>query len=403
MNRSGMLLMILGALTMVAPASAAPGPSRAEPAELGTIRIATQSPLSGVQAPLGEGIRNGAQLAVEQLSGPLTKMGFNVQVVPFDDRARPDAGRANADKIVADPDILLVIGHLNAGVAIPASEIYGAGKLAMISPANTDPRLTGRKLTNVFRVVGRDDVQGVAGAEFARSLRVKTVYILHDTSGYGLGVAEVFRNHAAKIGRTVVGFEGTAEKANFDPLITPILARRPDAVYFGGLYDQGGVFFKQARARGLTAAFLGPDGMDSGLLARIAGTAVVGMHYTAIVGSVSAYPKAASFAEDYKRKFGEAPRPFAAQAYDATAFGLVAIGRAVRAAGGGRPTREGVTGEIRRVKAFSGLTGTFAFDANGDAAPATYFVVRVLSGDPAKWQDNKVVKGLTITPPGSVM
>src|SRR5438046_486653 len=87
----------------------------------GTIKIATQSPLSGGQAALGEGIKLGAQLAVEKFKGPLEKMGFKVEFVPYDDQAKPDVGVSNSKNIIADKDILAIIGHLNSGVAIPAS------------------------------------------------------------------------------------------------------------------------------------------------------------------------------------------------------------------------------------------------------------------------------------------
>src|SRR6516162_11411134 len=68
----------------------------------GTIKIATQSPLSGGQAALGEGIKLGAQLAVEKFKGNLEKMGYKVEFVPFDDQAKPDVGVANAKNIIAD-------------------------------------------------------------------------------------------------------------------------------------------------------------------------------------------------------------------------------------------------------------------------------------------------------------
>ena len=87
----------------------------------GTIKIASQSPLSGGQASLGEGIKLGAQLAVEKMKGNLEKMGYKVEFVPFDDQAKPDVGVANAKNIIADKDIMAVIGHLNSGVAIPSS------------------------------------------------------------------------------------------------------------------------------------------------------------------------------------------------------------------------------------------------------------------------------------------
>ena len=372
--------------------------------QLGTIKIATQSPLSGGQAALGEGIKNGAQLALEQLGGPLTRMGFRLELVPFDDQAKPDVGVANAKNLVTDPAILLVVGHLNSGVAIPSSEVYKDSMLAMISPANTNPLITDRKLKNVFRVVGRDDIQGVVGAEYAATeLKVKTVYILHDKTAYGQGVAEFFRQHAPKVGMRVLGFEGTEEKANFDPIITPIRARNPELVYFGGIYDQAGVFFKQARAKGLRARFMGPDGMDSSELAKIAGNAIVGMTYSTVAGPTSVYPAAAKFARDYKAKYGKDPEPFAAQAYDAMAIGLAAIQRAVAANGGRRPTREQVTAEMHKTRAFKGLTGTFTFDAKGDPVPATYFVIQIVSGDPTKWGQNSLVKRLDIKPPSGSM
>src|SRR5262245_36403978 len=105
----------------IALASAGGG---AEAQGKGTIKIATQSPLSGGQAALGEGIKLGAQLAVEKFKGNLEKAGFKVELVPFDDQAKPDVGVANARNIIADKDILAVIGHLNSGVAIPSSEVY---------------------------------------------------------------------------------------------------------------------------------------------------------------------------------------------------------------------------------------------------------------------------------------
>ncbi len=401
MRRCGVPVVAVAILAMAALLVPAQLPTRA--AGMATIKIATQSPLSGGQAVLGEGLKDGTQLAVEQLSGPILKLGFKVEVVPFDDQAKPDVGIANAKKLVTDNDILLVVGHLNSGVAIPSSEVYKDSNLAMISPSTTSPKVTDRKLKNVFRVVGRDDIQGVAGAEFAKTLGVKTAYILHDKTAYGQGVAEFFRDHAPKIGMKVVGFEGTEERTNFDPIITPIKARNPDLVYFGGVYDQAGVLFKQARAKGVTSKFMGPDGMDSSDLPKIAGESVVGMHYTTVAGPVAVYPKAAKFAKDYKSKFGKDPEPFAAQAYDAAAIGLKAIERAVLANGKKKPTREQVTDQVHKTKALPGLTGNFTFDAKGDVVPAIYFVVKIMSGDPAKWSDNRLVKRLDIKPPSGAM
>ncbi|WP_165360586.1 ABC transporter substrate-binding protein, partial [Candidatus Chloroploca sp. Khr17] len=95
-----------------------------------TIKIASQSPLSGPQAALGTGIRNGAQLAIEQLAQPLIDLGFTVELAPFDDQARAEVGSANAKNIVSDPEIMCVVGHLNSGVALASLPDYQNASLA---------------------------------------------------------------------------------------------------------------------------------------------------------------------------------------------------------------------------------------------------------------------------------
>ena len=365
----------------------------------GTIKIATQSPLSGGQAALGEGIKLGAQLAIEKFKGNLEKAGYKVELVAFDDQAKPDVGVANAKNIIADKDILAVVGHLNSGVAIPSSEVYKEVTLAMVSPANTNPIVTDRGYPNVNRVCGRDDVQGVVGSEFAAgTVKAKSVYIVHDKTTYGQGVAEFFRDDAKKKGLTVAGFEGTEEKSNFDPILTPIKAKNPSLIYFGGIYDQGAPFFKQASEKGIKAKFMGPDGMDSSDLTKIAGKAVVGMYYTSAAGPASALTGAKGFVQDFKKKFNKNPEPYAAEAYDSAAIVLKALEAATK--GGKVPSREDVSAAVRKVK-HQGITGEIEFDGKGDRKKALYFVLQVASDNPEKWGDNKIVKQLTIAAPAA--
>ena len=391
-HRIRLVLALLAVLAVaLAPASKLEGQ-----AGKGTIKIATQSPLSGGQAALGEGIKLGAQLALDKLKGNLTKQGFKVELVPFDDQAKPDVGVANAKNIIADKDILVVIGHLNSGVAIPSSEVYKEVDLAMISPANTNERITDRGYPNINRVCGRDDVQGPVGAEFAaQTLKVKSVYVIHDKTTYGQGVAEAFKADLEKKGVKVVAFEGTEEKSNFDPIITPIKAKNPDLVYFGGIYDQAAPFFKQAREKGVKSKFLGPDGIDSSDLVKIAGKAVVGIYYTtAAAPSTSAQAK--QFGDDFKKKFGKNPEPYAAEAYVATAIALKALESA--ATGGKVPTRAAVATAIRKVK-YTGMTGSIEFDDKGDPKKASYYVMQVSNDNPEKWGENKEAKRLAIAAP----
>ena len=387
-------LVALAVLALVLPVT-----SFTDAQSKGTIKIATQSPLSGGQAALGEGIKLGTQLALEKLKGPVEKLGFKVELVPFDDQAKPDVGVANAANIIADKEILAVVGHLNSGVAIPSSEKYKEAQLPMISPANTNPTVTDRNYLNITRVCGRDDVQGVVGATFAKdTLKVKSAYVVHDKTAYGQGVAEFFKADAEKKGIKILGFEGTEEKSNFDPILTPLKAKNPDVIYFGGIYDQAAPFFKQAVEKGIKAKLMGPDGMDSSDLTKIAGKAVVGMHYTSVAGPVTVYPQAKAFAKEYKDKFKKDPEPFAAQAYDSTAIVLKALEAAIKANGGKVPSREQLAVAIRKTK-HTGITGTIEFDEKGDPKKALYFVLQVASDDPAKWGENKEVRRLEIAAP----
>jgi len=347
---------------------------------------------------LGLSIQQSAELAVKQLAGPLTDLGLTVELAPFDDQALAEVGSANAKAIVSDPDILCVVGHLNSGVALASLPDYQSASLPMVSPANTNPRITESGYPNAFRVVGRDDLQGPIGARFAQeTLGAKSVYIVHDTTEYGQGVAEFFRDEATKLGVTVVGFEGTQEQAVFDSLITPILAAAPDVIYFGGLYPQAGPFFRQARDRGVTAKFLGPDGLDSSELANLGGDAIEGTYYTTVAAPVTFFPDAATFATDYQAEFGETVQPFGAQAYDSAGICITAITKAAEAAGG-KPTREQVLAAIQELDPYQGITGTYDFTAKGDPTEAAYYILAA-NTDPAKWNDNKLAALITSAPP----
>jgi branched-chain amino acid transport system substrate-binding protein len=346
-------------------------------AQKGTIKIAVQAPLSGEQAALGEHIKLGVQLAVEEASKPFKTLGFDILFVPYDDQAKPEVGVANAQNIVADADILALVGHFNSGVALPASVVYKDAMLAMISPANTATEITDRGFPNVNRVCGRDDVQGPVGARFtAQDLKSKSVYVIHDKTVYGQGVADNFRGEAAKLGLKVLGYDGTEERANFAPMIIPMKAKNPDLVYFGGIYHQGGLLLKQMREKGVKAAFMGPDGLDSSEMVKITGAQVVGSYYTTVAGPPDAYPETAAFAKKFKQKFGKEVESFGMYGYDAAQVGIAAIQQTIQTNGGKKPARAEVSAAIRKLKNFRGVTGSITFDNKGDPMKAKYFVMQ---------------------------
>jgi branched-chain amino acid transport system substrate-binding protein len=341
-----------------------------------TVKIASVSPLSGAQAGLGEMVKLGAQLAVEQAKPRLEALGVALEFSPQDDQAAPDVGVAVARRLVNDSELLGIVGHFNSGVAIPSSEVYKDFDLAMVSPANTNPRVTERRYANVNRVCGRDDVQGPVGAEFAvKDLGARKIFVMHDKTAYGQGVAEAFRDKAKDLGAQVVGFVGTEEKSNFQSIILQLKVLSPDLVYVGCIYDQAGVLLKQMREKGIQAKFLGPDGLDSSEFVKIAQDAAVGAYYTSCAGPVDQYPAAGQFRKDFQARFDKAPESYSLYAYDAANVVILALESAVKAGNGAVPSRKAMCAAIRQV-ATDGITGRIEFDDKGDRKVSDYFVVQ---------------------------
>lgn len=364
--------------------------------DLGTIKIVSHSPLSGPQSQFGGNARNGVQLAIEQLG---QRMGFkDLQLRPEDDQATPDIGAARANDLVTDQDVFCVVGHINSGVTLAALPTYQNANVPMITPSSTNPRITDEFTGTAYRLVGRDDVQGVVAADFAKQLGAANVYVISDKTAYGEGLTAVFRQRAQEIGLNIVGFEGTEETSAFDAVLTPILAASPDLVFFGGIYDRGGPFLKQMREKGIQARFLGGDGLDASDFTRLAGDAAIGANYVTVAGPPSSYAQAAQFITDYAAKYNVPAAYPALHAYDGARACLVAIANAALTANG-RPTREQVKAAFQQLKPFVGVTGNVAFNERGDRDPATYYVFAVKSGDPAQWGNNTVVSTLESKPP----
>jgi branched-chain amino acid transport system substrate-binding protein len=361
------------------------------------IKIATASPLSGEQTPLGEGLKFSAQLAVKQLSQPLSDMGFKVKVVPFDDQGRGDIATQIAKTIVADPDVLVVIGHMNSDAALSASDIYKSADLPMITPSATNPKLTTRGYANVDRIGSRDDMQGQAAAHFAvDQLIVKKIYVIHDKTTFGQGTAQSFSDEARRTGASISGLVGTEEQSNFDSLLDGMKSVNLDSVFFTGGQAQGSVLLRRMRDMRIMVPFIATERIDNAEFPRLAGEASEGIFFETALASPSVFPDAAQFMKDYRSEFNKDVPVFAAQAYDATAIALRAL---TTLAKNGKPTRKGLAQAVRATKDYRGITGTFSFNSNGDPTLAKYFFVKVTSADPRRWEDNPIFKIVELAPP----
>jgi branched-chain amino acid transport system substrate-binding protein len=159
-------------------------------------------------------------------------------------------------------------------------------------------------------------------------------------------------------------------------MIIPMKSKNQDLFYFGGIYHKGALLLKQMREKGVKAAFMGPDGLDSSEMVKIAGAQVIGTYYTTVAGPAEAYPETAAFAKRFKQRFGKEVESFALYGYDAALVGLQAIEQTLRSNGGKKPSRAEVSAAVRKLKNFKGVTGSIAFDGKGDPLKAKYFVLQ---------------------------
>ena len=352
--------------------------------------IALGLPLTGDIASLGQGLKRASILAIEEFN---QANGTNVKVVAYDDRSDPKEAVSIANRIVSDPSVIGVIGHFNSGCSIPASRIYAQAKLPMISPASSNPDLTNQQLSpqwtwpkNIFRMNTTDNVQGGYGADFViKGLKIKNVAIIHDKTAYGQGVAEEFRKKIIANGGQVTSFEGlqTGDR-DFRSLLTRIKATNPDALYFGGMFSEGGILVRQTRDIGFRGPFVTCEANYDPAFIRVAGPAAEGAYVTFLGSPPELLPSAKEFIERYKQRYPNDEL----KSYDA--YGYEVAGVLLDALKNVGPDRTKIIDFLRTVK-YTGVLGTTQFDQKGDTLNRTITLFQVKNGafEPTPWTPAK--------------
>jgi branched-chain amino acid transport system substrate-binding protein len=345
------------------------------------IRVGVATPLTGPQAWIGEQVRAGADLAVQDLNERGGVLGEPLVTVLVDDYCDPDQAVAAAHKLVAE-GVQVVVGHQCSGAAIPASAIYEDAGIILISPAATNPRLTERGLRYVFRTCGRDDLQGAMVADYLTTAWPGAdAAIVHDGQAYGLGIAEEVRRRLDALGVDATLFEQVQPgQTEFADLVAKFEAHRIDVVFYGGYTAEAGLIVRQAKARLPKLGFVVPDGVGSEDFWLIAGDAAAGIAMTYYMDAPR-QPVAADVVKEF-RAGGTEPAGSELYAYAA----VQAWAQAVEKAG---TTDAAQVAEILREQQFETVLGTIGFDAKGDVTGFEPFAWYV-------WNDGRYVpKDLT--------
>ncbi|WP_072391860.1 branched-chain amino acid ABC transporter substrate-binding protein [Hyphomicrobium sp. CS1GBMeth3] len=329
------------------------------------LKIGVAGPLTGKDAVFGAQLKHGVEQAVADLNEAGGLNGQQIELVVGDDAGDPRQGRSVANTFVGE-GVSFVVGHFNSGVTEPASDVYAENGILMVTPGSTNPKITERGLTNVFRVCGRDDQQGkVAGEYIAQHFKDKRVAIAHDKTTYGKGLADETKKTMNALGVQEVLYEGiNAGERDFSALVSKIKDAGADLVYWGGVHTEGGSILRQMRGAGVNATLMGGDGIATDEFAALGGPGTEGTLMT-----FGPDPQKRPEAQAVLAKF--AARNFKPEAYTLYAYAAVqAIAEAAKAANSVDPAT--VAAELHKGNSYKTVIGDLAFDAKGDVTRIDY-------------------------------
>ena len=317
----------------------------------------------------------------------------------LDDLCSNDGGQAAAQQIVADEDVVGVIGTSCSGAAVAAAPLITDAGMVLISGGNTSPALTSDLAGNAgdnysvgyYRTAHNDLYQGAAMAKFVFSeLGISEAAAIHDGDPYTQGLAQAFADAFEAEGGTVTGFSAVnKDDTDMVPVLTEIAAGSPGALFFPIFQPAGDFVADQAP---------GVSGLENTVL--LAADGLLNTNYLSLPQTRGMYfsgpdqrfgenvnestgQSAVDFLAEYESRHGEKPAaPFWAHGYDATTLLLDAIAAASWVEDGDLMIdRQGIRDHLNSVQGYQGLIGTINCDDFGDCGAARITVVQNIGGE----------------------
>ena len=285
---------------------------------LADVKIGVAGPMTGANAAFGEQYMKGAQAAADAINASGGVNGEKIVLVKGDDACEPKQAVAVANRLVDQDKVAAVVGHFCSSSTIPASEVYADAGVIAITPGSTNPAVTERGLSAMFRMCGRDDQQGIVAADYIVDvLKGKKVAVINDKDTYGKGLADATSAQLTKRGVKPILEEGlTRGEKDFSALVTKIRSLGADVVYFGGLHPEAGPLVRQLREAGLKdVKFMSDDGVVTDeLVATAGGPQYVDGVYMTFGADPRLLPDSKAVVEQF-RKAGTEPEGYTLYAY----------------------------------------------------------------------------------------
>ena len=342
----------------------------------GPIRIGVAGSFSD---PIGLPMKLAAELAAEEINAEGGINGRRLELVARDDYGDPDSAVFVASDLYAS-EVSAVVGHLFSGLTLAAAPVYNGGDdpVVAISPSSSAPDVTAAG-DYTFRVCPSDQAHGTVLAHWVRDrLHLSRGAVLYLNDEYGRGIRQTFVSEYTRLGGTLQAVDPyLGERPDVGPYLDRLArGERPEFIVVAGNRGEAEEVLRQARKRGLAVPVLGGDGLEG---IQEAGALAEGVYLSSPY--FPAIPSAANrrFVQAFHRKYPEAgmPNQPAAATYDA----IYLLRDVIARVGPNRAAlRRALAGVGSISPPFDGVTGTVAFDANGDVPNQNVYIGLVHGG-----------------------
>lgn len=342
-----------------------------------TVLIGVAGPLTGPSARIGKDLENGARLAVDDANSTHPTIDGKpvvFKLVSVDDQSDPRTAVSVAQQLV-DQHVAGVVGHWNTGCSVPASRVYHDAGIPQIAPASTGHAYTQQGFDTAFRIMGHDDGSGAyTGAYAVKTLKAKRIAVIDDQTSFGAGLANQFIKGVESNGGTIVTHQYVTDKTvDYSAVLTAIKAQHADLVFLGGIDSEAAPIVRRMRQLQIQATLLGGGGFVSQTFLKLAGSQGEGVTALEPGRPLERMPGGKQFDTQYRARYHAPIELHAPFAYDAAATLIAAI------------KQTGSTDPKRLVAALHaiqrpGITGTIAFDSEGNLKDPAYTIYKVKGG-----------------------
>ncbi|HQG27868.1 MAG TPA: ABC transporter substrate-binding protein [Candidatus Ozemobacteraceae bacterium] len=333
-----------------------------------TLRIGILASLSGGGAEYGIAMKEGADMARDEINARGGIKGTPLELIYRDDRNDMGENGHQTVKLLFDDKVLAIIGSVHSGCTHVAARITLKAETAQLTTVSTDPTVQMIGSPWMFRCLADDRAQGAAIADlvFGKSGH-KRVGLFQQKNRYGKMGGKTIAHIAETRGSPLI-FKQFFEpgQSDFSNLMEMTAIEKPEAVIIWGLYSEGAALVKALRASGYRGAIYGADGMVSQKFIDLAGEAAEGTIVTYPFDDTRTDPVTQKFIADFQKIYGKRPDSFAAHAYDAVYMMARAIER-------GGTIKVGIRDALAATRDFPGVTGPISFNEyNDDGRPVIF-------------------------------